>query len=135
MSNTKNLFDMTEEDFACAATTAIGFKLHQICEYYTKDRLIKDRSIFVFCIAPIMGESPFEPIAALECGIFFEKIGEELVSWIDFELFGHVYKYGDRDKEFKQKIDRFKKIGQKIFMDNDDLTKLDIIKVEKGDKK
>jgi len=131
MDITKNLFDMTEEDFASAATIAIGFRLHQICEHYTKDELMKERSIFVFYMGSIMEKSPFQPIAALECGIFFEKRGEEPVSWIDFELFGHLYNHGYHDKEFKQKIDRFKEIGQKIFMDNDKLTKLDIIKVEK----
>lgn len=127
------LFDMSDEDYANATSYHIRRIFRAIEEHYSYEKLMEDLRIWVFIIGPYIDEGSFVPRAGMEHGIFINKINGSLSSWINFEIFGHLYTlWGDdiKKEEFKQKIEGFKKIGKELFMQNNDLKKIKLLKIE-----
>lgn len=124
------LFDMSDETYEEAVSYEISRIFRGIQESYSYEKLMEQMHAWVFVVGPYIDDYLSPPKGGLEHGIFMENIDGKLSSWIAFELCGHLYTLG-RDKKFRQKIDRFKEIGQKLFLDNNDLTNFEFIKLTK----
>jgi hypothetical protein len=111
------LFDMTDDEYEKVVKPYIRKKLKDIQDYYSYEKLMTVKRHLVFVVGPYFGDTDnLTPRGGMEHGIFFSNENGELTLRIDFELYGHFYTMG-MHKEFCDKIERFKKIGRKIFLD------------------
>jgi len=111
------LFDMTDDEYEKLVKPYIRKHLQVVQDYYTYEELMARRRRTVFVVGPYLGDTDgLTPLAGMEHCIHFSNENGELTLRIDFELFGHLY-YMAVDKEFCDKIERFKEIGRKIFLD------------------
>ncbi len=111
------LFDMTDDEYEKSVKSYIRMHLQTVQDYYTYEELMARKRRTVFVVGSYLyGTDGLTPLAGMEHRIHISNENGELTLIIDFELIGHFYTLG-MDKEFRDKIERFKQIGRKIFLD------------------